>query len=312
MQLFYVDESLYLVCLCLTKVSMLFFYLRIFPNRKFWYAAYGAMAFVIVPTITFIFMQIFQCIPVSYIWEGWIEGDQEHKCLNLNILVYTAASFSIAQDVVILILPLPLLYRLHIGLKSKAGIMFMFSLGIFVLATSCVRLRYIISFGHTTNPSWDYSDPLIWTGLETAVSVIVACLPSIRVLINRMMPGVVMTVMSRPPHGYVKEGSSPSSTAAVSTRRREGQRGNIFSSNADGEEHESQIELGLRLGDKAHGDVQTEIMGGPPGSIRKEADAGIRVMTTLTTDVDHNSLRGRRAQGVDMLSRTPDSSTPGL
>ncbi len=34
-QLFYIDETFYLVVLTLTKVSILYFYLRVFPNRLF-------------------------------------------------------------------------------------------------------------------------------------------------------------------------------------------------------------------------------------------------------------------------------------
>lgn len=286
---------------------MLCFYLRIFPNRSFVYSAYLAMAFVAIPTIVFIFLQIFQCAPVSYIWEGWVDGFGKHQCINVNTLAYAAASFSIAQDFIILVLPLPLLYSLNMGSRSKAGIMIMFSLGIFIMVTSCVRLRYILSFGATTNPCWDYADPLIWTGLEAAVSIIVACLPAIRVLVNRLMPGMLMTILSRTPDGYVKEGGS-SGSAAISGKRRHGSRSrseqvsNIFASQT--EDNDSQIELGLRLGDKVRGEVQTEIIGGEPGSSRKGDDQGIRVMTTTTTAVDADALH-RAPYGREGRSLTP-------
>jgi hypothetical protein len=57
-----------------------------------------------------------------------------------------------------LIMPLPLLFRLNTTWRAKAGIIFMFSLGVFDLVTSCVRLRSIVSFGDSVNPSWDYTD----------------------------------------------------------------------------------------------------------------------------------------------------------
>lgn len=73
--------------------------------------------------------------------------------------------------------------------------MIMFSLGVFVLITSCVRLWSLYSFGESVNPTWDYTDVIIWTGLEVAVSIIVPSLPAIRVLINRRMPGLLGSVL---------------------------------------------------------------------------------------------------------------------
>ena len=258
------------------------------------------MAFVILPTVIFTFMQIFQCFPVRYAWEGWFDDSRSGHCLNVNLLAYTAAAFSIAQDLVILLLPLPLVLGLHAGIRTKAGIIFMFSLGIFILVTSCVRLRYVISFGHTVNPSWDFYDTLLWSGLEVAVSIIVACLPALRVLLVGVLPGI-FSFASGGEHTsrgrYVKEtgfssgsgrngGGGGGSAAARGSRRRKSM---VFFSSKDREEdgNESQIELGLQLGDKMRGEVQTEISG-PQRDVEEQEDEGIRINTITTTRVDVN------------------------
>ncbi|KAK3387575.1 CFEM domain-containing protein [Podospora didyma] len=183
---FYIDESFYLSILALTKISILCFYLRIFPDRMFRLVSYAVMAWVVVSGIMFVFLQIFQCIPIPFIWEGWKGGVfGPYRRLDISALAFTTAGFSIAQDIVILIMPLPLLARLNVSRRSRCGIMVMFSLGIFVLITSCVRVWAIYGFGDSVNPTWDYTDALIWTGLEVAVSIIVTSLPAIRVLISR-------------------------------------------------------------------------------------------------------------------------------
>ncbi|KAK5662876.1 hypothetical protein OQA88_6287 [Cercophora sp. LCS_1] len=187
---FYIAETFYLSIITLTKISILCFYLRIFPNYRFRIACFAVMAWVAVSGVVFIFLQIFQCTPVAYLWDGWKKGAfGPFRCSDLNTLAFTSAAFSIGQDMVILILPLPLLARLDVSRRSKLGIMFMFSLGIFVLITSCVRLWTIMSFGDSVNPTWDYTNALIWTGLEVAVSIIVTSLPAIRVLLCHCFPG---------------------------------------------------------------------------------------------------------------------------
>ncbi|KAK0626376.1 hypothetical protein B0T14DRAFT_387386, partial [Immersiella caudata] len=205
-------ETIYLIILTLTKVSILCFYLRIFPNRTFRICSFVTMAWVGISGIIFVFLQLFQCVPVQFIWEGWKKGDfGSYQCLDVNALAFTTATFGIAQDIVILVLPLPLLAKLDVSRRSKLGIMLMFSLGIFVFITSCVRLWTIFSFGDSVNPTWDYTNVLIWTGLEVAVSIIVTSLPAIRVLLSHCFPD---TFGSPPPSRRRGAGGGYTSTSS--------------------------------------------------------------------------------------------------
>ncbi|KAK4655854.1 hypothetical protein QC762_306080 [Podospora pseudocomata] len=186
LKLFYMAETFYLVILALTKISILCFYLRIFPQLHFRTITLVVMTWVGLSGLIFVFCQIFQCAPISFIWEGWRKGEfGPFSCLDINALGYTTAAFSIAQDIVILVMPLPLLIKLNVNVRSKICIIVMFSLGIFALITSCVRLWALYDFGDSVNPTWDYTNALIWTGLEVGVSIIVTSLPAIRVLLGR-------------------------------------------------------------------------------------------------------------------------------
>ncbi|KAH6676102.1 hypothetical protein F5X68DRAFT_278261 [Plectosphaerella plurivora] len=197
LKLFYVAESFYLVMLALTKISLLCFFLRVFPNVKFRWATFATMAYVAISATILVFMQIFQCLPIRFNWERLMGDFGPHRCLNINALAYTAAGVSISQDILILILPLPLLIGLNMSWRSKGGIMIMFSLGAFILITSCIRLQFLVLFARSANPTWDNSDALIWTGLEVSVSVLVTSLPAIRVLLARVLPGVFTSVVSK-------------------------------------------------------------------------------------------------------------------
>ncbi|KAM0569829.1 hypothetical protein ACHAP9_004456 [Verticillium nonalfalfae] len=317
LKLFYIDESFYVICLSLAKLSILCFFLRIFPNRVFRIITYSVMIFIGMSTTVFVFLQIFQCSPIEYNWLGWKGTFGSFRCLNVNTLVYTAAGFSIAQDVIILVLPLPLLFGLNMSWRSKMGIMVMFSLGIFILITSCIRLQYIVHFARSTNPTWDYTDTLIWTGLEVSVSMLVTSLPAIRMLVNRVIPDVLGTITSK--YGfsfnskkqvsgdstdlrsgkysdatYSNSVSGPSSRLAVPESRFK-----LFRVGGKGQVNESELELG----DKLQGDVQTEI-GATPSSWRDDVadqdrhssmESGIHVHTTTTVDSESGYVpRGRR------------------
>lgn len=311
--MFYIDETFYLLSLCLTKLCVLAFYLQIFPNRSFKIAAVSTASFVTFSTVVFIFLAIFPCTPISFNWEGWINPNMEHQCININAIAFAAAGSSILQEIIILVLPLPLLLRLQTGTRTKIGILVMFSLGTFVLATSIVRLQYLVHFGHSNNPTWDYTGPLIWTGLEVSVSIIVACLPAIRALLQQSLPQSISKVFTRGSRNgaYDKNGSAGTSGASQTSRsgkiqqeygdekprqtRRFSVPGSHFLTYSASTtpwagilDDESQWDLSLRLGDKAQGDVQTAIGANHEDldldNIR--GDIGIHVTTTTTTQVN--------------------------
>ncbi|KAK6210653.1 hypothetical protein LQW54_006002 [Pestalotiopsis sp. IQ-011] len=258
LKLFFIDESFYLALLALCKLVMLCFFLRIFPNRWFRITVYAAIGFVACSGIALVLLQVFQCVPLDYNWEGWKGTFGSHKCLNVNALTYTAASISIFQDVCLLLLPLPLTVTLHTSWRNKLNIVVMFSLGFFVLLTSCIRLRYIVLFARTVNPTWDYTDTLIWTALEVNVSIIVICLPAIRVYLSTSLPKIFGSTggsKSASSHHHAHSakrlrsrdpGASAKFSSVFSTTRR-----------ADGGDL-SETESQLELGDRRHGMMDTE------------------------------------------------------
>ncbi|KAJ2897698.1 hypothetical protein MKZ38_004475 [Zalerion maritima] len=215
-KLFFFSQSLYLICLTLTKICILMFFLRVFPHNVFRTAALVMVTTIGLCGTMLLALQIFQCSPVSYNWRGWT-GDFEgaHKCLSKQKLAYAAAGVMMAHDFIVIVLPFPILLRLNTHWKNKAGILLMFSLGVFDLVTSGVRLHYLVKFEDTINPSWDYTDILLWSGIEVAVAIIVANLPAIRILLCRLFVPRVERVgkmvarqfILRPPPGEMGTGA---------------------------------------------------------------------------------------------------------
>ena len=53
---------------------------------------------------------------------------------------------------------------------------------------SAIRLRALLIFGNSIDPSWDYVFVVIWTALELGVALIASCLPALRSLLLRLIP----------------------------------------------------------------------------------------------------------------------------
>lgn len=94
--------------MALVKISILLFLVRVLP------ATHPARlrlrlfaAFIGVTETVFIFCLVFQCSPVHAYWERNMPG---RKCFNQPLFYYIDASFNIAFDLCILIIP-TLLFR---------------------------------------------------------------------------------------------------------------------------------------------------------------------------------------------------------
>ena len=109
----------------LVKISLLFFYLRVFPKKSFRTTCYSVMAISAATTTSFVISATFQCTPVRYAWRKEIKG----TCINFNVESWVNAALNIIIDLIIIALPIKELHKLQLGLKQKVGMYAMFSVG---------------------------------------------------------------------------------------------------------------------------------------------------------------------------------------
>jgi hypothetical protein len=125
---FYAMEILYFLQVALLKLSLLFFYLRIFPGPNIKRLIWGTAVFDICFGFLFFLLAIFQCRPISFYWKNW-DGEHQGHCLNVNVLGWSNAGISILLDFWMLALPISQLIQLKLHWKKKIGVALMFVVG---------------------------------------------------------------------------------------------------------------------------------------------------------------------------------------
>lgn len=109
------------------KLSILCLYLRIFSaKRRFRLVTYGFIAFTLAQTVTFFLLQLLQCIPLHAIWRLQRAGA---RCVDSYLLQFLSAVFNAGTDLAILCLPIPILWRLHLPIRKKIGLVLIFTSG---------------------------------------------------------------------------------------------------------------------------------------------------------------------------------------
>ncbi|KAK6841037.1 hypothetical protein PG987_001897 [Apiospora arundinis] len=187
---FYILEILYFFQVSLVKLSLLFFYMRIFPGREIRRLLWATVAFNCLFGMSFSLVAVFQFSPIPFYWEKW-DGLHQGTCFDINAMGWSNAAISISLDIWMLAIPLWQLRSLKLYWKKKIGVAAMFSVGTFVTIVSILRLRSLVHFAESRNPTWDQFEVANWSTIEINTGIICACMPSIRLLLVRLFPKVL-------------------------------------------------------------------------------------------------------------------------
>jgi hypothetical protein len=124
----YALEILYFFQIALLKLTLLFFFLRIFPQRTVKRLLWGTIVFVVMWALAFIFLGVFQCQPIRHYWLSW-DKEHEGKCIDINALAWSNAAINIMLDVWMLALPLYEVFHLQLTWRKKISVAMMFCVG---------------------------------------------------------------------------------------------------------------------------------------------------------------------------------------
>lgn len=87
---------------------------------------YITMAVCLAYGIAFVGVSVFQCWPISGAWTNW-DGTFKGHCNSINLQGWTSAAINIVLDLVVIILPLPELWKMQMSTQKKLSIISMVS-----------------------------------------------------------------------------------------------------------------------------------------------------------------------------------------
>lgn len=157
------------------------------------------MALCATSTTTFTIACALQCSPVSYAWTQG-DGQSTGTCVNIRALAFTQAAANLTLDVMIMITPMPILYKLHVDWKKKIQIMIMFSFGIIIIVVCIIRLHLFVRDFDTDNPTSDFWALLVWDAAEAFVSIYCVCLPAAKYFFQHIFAWLATAIRERSFH----------------------------------------------------------------------------------------------------------------
>ncbi|KGO63253.1 hypothetical protein PEX1_069330 [Penicillium expansum] len=183
-QLFYVSTCI------VAKLSIIIALLRITISRVHAYILYAAMALATAIGVLFFFLTMFQCSPVDYFWNR-MQPHAHGKCINTTTLIGVAYLYSVGAaitDLTIGLLPVALIWNLHMRCRTKVAVVAVLGVGCVASAAVIIRIPYLTTY---KDPEflWATYKLSMWSNVEAGIGITAGCLTTLRPLVRFLRDG---------------------------------------------------------------------------------------------------------------------------
>ena len=173
-----------------TRWSILALFIRIFYRPYVRIISWCLIAFVACQVIAFNIALATQCIPTSYFWNRIYDvgADQGGHCVDIDAFYRSFQGPEMLVDLVIIMLPLPEIWRLRSSNTRKLGLSALFLTGIIAFIANCYRQYIFVKYQVTWATARVNTATISWVIIEPSVCFIAACLPAMHPLTSKFMP----------------------------------------------------------------------------------------------------------------------------
>jgi hypothetical protein len=122
------EDLAYTTGIFVVQLSFLLFYRRVFTfhNRKFRNYVYAVGAFAFSSWIGIVFATLFNCKPFAFHWDFTIPGGY---CGDPQRVFLTGLALNLVTDIFIVMLPIPMIWKIQISSAEKIAVSGAFLLG---------------------------------------------------------------------------------------------------------------------------------------------------------------------------------------
>ncbi|KAL2834322.1 hypothetical protein BDW59DRAFT_156264 [Aspergillus cavernicola] len=171
----YAATLLYVPMVFVIKLALLTVMLRIFaPDRHKVIIIYISITVLLLYYIPALFIKIFFCKPISAYW-----NIGSGTCIDQRNVIIADSAISIASDLWILILPVPMLWSLQMSRTKKLRVVGILGAGGLATGFSIWRLVMMIEEARTADTTWFWIHCVLTANAEAGIGLICACLPTL-------------------------------------------------------------------------------------------------------------------------------------
>ncbi|KAI1128787.1 hypothetical protein F5Y10DRAFT_168159 [Nemania abortiva] len=172
-----VSEASYILAISFVKFSVLAFYLKAFPVRKFRYFVWGFVVFVVGWGMSGAVVAVFQCSSIEYVWDS----EAQDLCIDFGLRNIISGVINAFTNIFTWAMVIPLAWNLPIRKQNKWLVLVPLAVGASACIVSIVRLPFSVSIG-TNDETWDVVPNAIVSLIEITVGMLAVSIPTYRPL----------------------------------------------------------------------------------------------------------------------------------
>jgi hypothetical protein len=201
----WISQMLYVWSSTLAKLSLLFFYRRIFSTTYIRVFVLGCIYFVLVYFVACFLTLLLECRPLSLYWHILVlPQGTGGVCADEGNLLLASGVVNVIIDWIILLLPIRTALKLHIQWPQKLQVLAVFMAGALVCVSSIIRVTATFTtVRETYDVTWSGYLVWMWIGIEVDVGIICASVPACKSLFKswRQKLGTIRNLSDRQPSG---------------------------------------------------------------------------------------------------------------
>ncbi|KAJ3499467.1 hypothetical protein NLG97_g308 [Lecanicillium saksenae] len=174
-----VIQITYAVCMALLKTSVCLLYIHIFPHTWIKACSYGIIVLSACWALFTTLLGLLICRPIAALWDP-----TKGTCGNEQAGYSSVSGIELVIDIFIILLPLPVVWRLNTSTTSKIAMSSLFGLGLTTIVVTGVRLHVILNLDFK-DFSYTAVDLYNLTVAELGVAFMVASSLGLRPLVEK-------------------------------------------------------------------------------------------------------------------------------
>ncbi|KAF2713930.1 hypothetical protein K504DRAFT_530833 [Pleomassaria siparia CBS 279.74] len=185
MKLQFAVQTVWILTLCLVRVSVALSLLRFGQERAWRWTLYFLMAFQILISSSYIVIQFGQCRPVSSNWEQVADV----TCWDITPIIdygWAISGVYVLMDLILTFMPIRLVLTLTRTTSEKILISCLMALGLLATTVLCIKMTTFNDFGKG-DPMQATIKSSMLAKIEEQAGIIAACLPCLKSSVEQLL-----------------------------------------------------------------------------------------------------------------------------
>ena len=186
------------------KMALVSFYWSLSPNKTIRRVLIAVFVLIVINFIIANFMLTFACRPVAF-WNNVLAS----KCLNRIPMNTAWGTLNIISDVALWFLPVPAVWRLHLRLREKIGLVIMFGIGSIACIAAIIRVVVSNNYFRSYDITYGEAEISLWSLLEIDLAIMLLSAPALKIVLMKHAPRII---------GYTKRITSRNNSKTTSSK----------------------------------------------------------------------------------------------